>query len=76
MAVGAINRCGKCDEYFDSGKENHFMYCDGGERVREEAARLAAFNAKSVDERLQILYLDMQRLQKKVGSIPYDGAIG
>jgi hypothetical protein len=75
MAVGLIKHCDVCGESYDSGKTNHWGYCDGGAKLRGTEQLVKEFNEKSGDERLEILFRMILELENRVADIPYYGPI-
>lgn len=81
MAVGMTEHCEKCGDSWDSGRESRayhdMMVCQDRLNAQQKFEnKVKAFNAKTVDERLEYLYRRLLRLSDEVDSIPYYGPIG
>ena len=78
MAVGMIIECERCGTSYDEGKGGHWQYqCDVVlERQADADVKLAVFNARSIDERLEIIYKALVSVKQQIRDMPFDGPIG
>ena len=66
MAVGMIITCPKCGLSYDEGRGRHWQYhCDAElEKQAGVDREVAEFNAKTIDERFEILFREIRDLSQ------------